>query len=81
VNFTEWLDTFVSEKELDRDHYFEVQGPEWGLNLIPLGCVLEALKGAPAQVQADVKTILVEVDRLDGNVMHFFEFVAKDMAL
>ena len=82
--FATWLDTFVDEKELDLNHFFEVKGPEgsfWDVNLIPLECVLEAVKAAPAQTQEDIKTIIVKIDHINGDVMHFFEFVAKDMAL
>lgn len=82
--FADWLDTFVDEKGLDVDHYFEVKSPEgsfWNVNLIPLECVLEAAKASPANVQDQIKGVIVGIDFVDGNVMHFFEFLAKDMAL
>lgn len=51
MTFTKWLDTFTSEKGLDTERTFEVQGAS-GVNVIPLGCVLEAIKSASSHEQA-----------------------------
>lgn len=46
--FTKWLDTFTTEKGLDMEQVFTVNGPS-GDNHIPLGCVIDAIKSAPAR--------------------------------
>lgn len=40
-NFKEWFETFLSEKGIDLEEAFEVEGEEWGMNHIPVGCVVE----------------------------------------
>ena len=80
MTFTIWLDRFISEKELDIEDTFEVEGPEWGWNLIPLGCVIEAIKSTSCQEQAQIKNMLVKIDFVNGNVMDYFEHLAQAIA-
>lgn len=79
TNFSRWLDTLVSEKELDLEHIFSKEG-ESGLNVIPLACVLDAIKGAPAKEQAEIRNTLVRIDYRNGDIMHFFGHLAGALA-
>lgn len=78
--FSSWIDTFVEEKDLDLDHRFDVEGPEWGWNSIPLASVVDAAKQCCPTEQAQVKAKLVEIDLRNGDPMHFFEYLAKGLA-
>jgi hypothetical protein len=78
--FTKWLDRLVEDKNLDLEHPFEVQGRS-GYNRIPLGCVIEACKSAPANEQAAIKSMLVQIDFRNGNVTHFFGHLAQAIAV
>ena len=60
-----WFDTFASEKGWDLEEIFEAEGPQWGLNLIPLGVVLEAIKSSSKAEQAAIKSKLIKLDFLD----------------
>jgi hypothetical protein len=80
TSFTRWLDTLVSEKGLDTEHRFSKQGAS-GENSIPLGCVIESIKGAPSHEQAAIKNVLVKIDFKNGNVMHFFDHLAGALAI
>lgn len=80
MNFAQWLDTFVQEKNLDTEHIFEVEG-DGGANYIPLGCVIEQIKVFSDALQANVKRNIVKIDFANGDVLHFFEHIAKRMAL
>ncbi|WP_071288722.1 hypothetical protein [Mycolicibacterium llatzerense] len=80
AGFSRWLDTFVDEKGLNTDHRFNVEGPEWGWNSIPLSSVIEAAKQSAANEQAQIKSTLVEADYRNSDPMHFFEHLAKGMA-
>lgn len=80
TSFTRWLDTLVSEKGLDTEHTFQKEGAS-GLNVIPLGCVIESIKSAPANEQAAIKNVLVKIDYKNGNVMHFFDHLAGALAV
>ena len=81
MEFNEWLDTLIEEKGLDIEHTFEVEGPEWGTNWIPLGCVIESIKSAPKNERAKIKDTLVLIDFKNGDVMHFFNHLAGAIAL
>ncbi len=81
TTFNQWLDTFVSEKGLDTDHIFEVEGKEWGTNLIPLDALLEAIKGASDNEKAAIKDMIVKIDFYNGDVMDYFKHLAKAIAL
>ena len=75
-----WIDRFVSEKGLDTEHTFEVEGAS-GPNFIPLAVVIEHIKIATKQEQAQIKNVLVKIDFVNGNAMHFFEHLAKAVAI
>lgn len=78
--FNSWLDTFVEEKGLDVEHRFDVEGPEWGWNSIPLSVVIDTAKNTTPAEQAEIKKQLVAIDFKNGDAMHFFEFLAKQLA-
>jgi|TARA_R110000823_G_scaffold237352_1_gene362879 hypothetical protein len=78
--FCSWLNTFVAEKDLDLDHTFEVEG-DGGLNLIPLGAVIETMQAWPTDLQSQTKGKLVSIDLLNGDVVPFFKGIAGVMAL
>lgn len=80
TSFNTWLDTFVEEKGLDPEHVFEKEGPEWGTNWIPLGVVLEYIGIASAAEQEKIKATLVMIDFKNGDVMHYFDYLAGALA-
>jgi len=75
-----WINKFVGEKELDTDHVFEVEGAS-GFNLIPLAVVVEYITIATKQEQAAIKKMLIKIDFVNGDVMHFFNHLAKAIAI
>ena len=79
TNFTTWLDTFLAEKGTDLEHRFEVDGPS-GLNSIPVGCVVEALRSAPRHEQDAVRDMLVRIDFANGDHLHFLGHLAGALA-
>ncbi len=80
TEFNEWLDTFVSEKRVCTETLFEVEGPEWGMNLIPCEVVLEHIRMASPDTQAKIKDELVKIDSVNGNVMDYFRWLATPIA-
>ena len=80
MTFTKWLETLIDEAELDRNQTFEftVNG-QW--NLMPLGVVEEFMSKTMSKAdQAKSKTTLVKIDFMNGNLMHYFEYIAKGIA-
>lgn len=80
MTFTKWLDTFVSEKGFDLEQIFTVEGKS-GANFIPLACVLDAIKAAPASEQAAIKTMIVRLDFRNANVCDYFRHLAQAIAI
>jgi len=80
MTFNKWIDTLVSEKGLDTEHVFEVEGKHWGLNSIPLGVVVEHMKIATSREQNQIKDVIVKIDFANGDVMHFFNHLAGAIA-
>ena len=76
MSFNKWLDVFIEEKELAIGHAFEFEDGN-GYNLMPLEVVIEYLKNQSNDIKNKVKSKIVEIDFLNGNVMNFFEYVAK----
>ena len=75
-----WIDRFVSEKELDVDYIFEVEGAS-GPNFIPLAVVIEHIKIATKREQAQIKATLVRIDFVNGDAMCFFNHLAQAIAI
>ena len=77
-----YLETLISEKGLDLEGtIIEVEGQDWGLNIIELGAVVDYIMASGPANQAQVKDTLVKIDFHNGDVMHFFKHVASFMAI
>lgn len=80
MTFNNWLDTFVQEKGINTEQVFEVEGPEWGTNFIPCAVVIEHIKIASPEEKHQIKTAIVKIDFVNGDVMDFFKHLAKAIA-
>lgn len=80
MDFNKWLDTFIEEKEIDLEESFEVEGPEWGTNIMSYGVIIEHIKIAPTHEQKAIKDMIVKIDFQNGDVKHFFRHLAKAIA-
>ena len=80
MTFNKWLDTLVAEKGIHTDRVILVDGPS-GQNHMPLEIVLDAIKATAPAEQAQIKATLVKIDFVNGDVMHFFEHLAKALAI
>ena len=80
MNFKTWLNTFISEKEIDVEQIIEVEGSA-GMNMIPVDCVLETIKNAPVHEQKEIKNIFVKIDFANGDILHFIKHLAGAMAI
>ena len=78
----EWLETLITEKGFDLDHELEVDvGGIFGTNFIPLAVLVEAIDGAPENEKKEIKKTLVMIDFKNGDIMHFFNHLAKAIAI
>lgn len=75
-----YLNTLILEKGISNETIIEVEGPQWGLNFIPLQIVLDFLISTDKETQAKAKSNLIKIDFHNGDVMHFFKYIAKFIA-
>lgn len=80
MSFVAWLDTFVEEKGLDRDEHFDVEGPS-GMNVFPMGLVIDTIKRADPQEQAAIKRQLIVLDYQNRDVAEYFKHLAGALAI
>lgn len=81
VSFLKWLDTFLAEKGIDLEETFEVTGPVYGVNDMAYENVVEAMNLAPASEQRAIKTMLVKIDFVNGDVRKYLRHLAQAIAL
>jgi hypothetical protein len=79
MTFTKWLDTFISEKGIDLEDSFTVEGPS-GTNHMQYVHVAAAIQGAPVHEQSAIKSMLVKIDFHNGDVRHYFRHLAQAIA-
>jgi hypothetical protein len=79
MSFSKWLDVFLSEKGIDLDEIMTVEGDS-GQNLIPVGCLVDAIKSAPTHEQRGIKSMLVRIDFQNGKVMDYLRHLAQAIA-
>ena len=78
--FSAWIDTFTKEKGIDTERNLTVEGPS-GMNIIPVGVVIEAMKAAPKGERDGIKKMLILIDFKNGDPLHFIRHLAKAIAL
>lgn len=80
MTFSNWLDTFVSEKGIDPEQVLRVDGPS-GSNSIPVACLIDMMKQAPAHEQRGIKDMIVRIDFRNGDVLDYFRHLAHAVAM
>lgn len=80
MSFNKWIDTLIEEKGFDTDKIIEVEGAS-GTNYIPLECLIDAIKTAPAHERQAIKTMIVRLDFLNQDIMGYFRHLAQAIAI
>jgi len=78
ASFTKWFETFLAEKALPIKSW-EIEDASGTVHFIDSEVVIEAIKGAPANEQAQIKDTIVKIDFANGDVNHFFGHLAKGL--
>ncbi len=78
-SFNVWLRTFIEEKGLDLEGSVIEFEDHNGWNYIPLCVVVEFLEQLDTAMQHTIKTKIVQIDFHNGKMMHFFEYITKEM--
>lgn len=80
MRFNQWIDVFLSEKGIDSEEMLEVEG-SLGMNYIPVGSLVDSLKGTNAKNQNQIRGIMIRIDFQNGDVRHLLKHLAKAIAL
>jgi hypothetical protein len=78
-NMKKYLKNLIDEKGIDANLTFQVKG-ETGINLIPIGVVIEHILLAPIKEKRAIKDWLVKIDFVNGNVLDYFKHLAQAIA-
>tara|TARA_R110000822_G_scaffold124309_3_gene258806 strand:- start:1571 stop:1810 length:240 start_codon:yes stop_codon:yes gene_type:complete len=76
-----YLNTLIAEKNLDLNTTIEVEGGEWGTNFIPLEVIVDFISQLDSPTQKQIKNTLVKIDFNNGDIMHFFKYIAEGIAI
>ena len=74
-----FLETLIEEKNLS-DTMIEVEGAS-GVNMIMIETLIEEILTAPLSEQKQIRKVLIEIDFNNGDVLHFFNHLAKTIAI
>ena len=80
MTFVKWLDTLISEKNIDTDQMLEIEGPS-GINYMPLSIVIDAIKSAPKHEQIGIRNMIVRIDFANRSVVDYFKHLARALAV
>ena len=78
-NFKQWLDTFISEKNLPMEDTFTIEKNN-NLNIMTYKTIYEHILIANDQEQKQIKNTIVKIDFLNGNVLDFFKHLGNAIA-
>lgn len=78
MNKHQWfIRQFFSEKEINRDHAFEIETPS-NTHMVEAGVVIDTMIDQSCmEHQAMIEKILRQIDQKNGDVYHFLEHMAK----
>ena len=76
-----YLNNLISEKaNISMETICEVAGKEWGMNYIPLHIIVDTICNMDKVNQNKCVSNLTAIDFKNGDVMHFFTYIAKFIA-
>tara|TARA_R100001510_G_C7520764_1_gene116372 strand:- start:55 stop:306 length:252 start_codon:yes stop_codon:yes gene_type:complete len=78
-NFNNWLDTFIDEKNINKEDTFEIN-KNGTLNIISYGSIIDHIKITSKQEQEQIKKTIVKIDFFNGDVLHFFRHLGQALA-
>lgn len=81
MNFSTWLNTFIDEKQIDREQVLEVEGPVYGTNYIPVQCVLDLILTTAKEEQSAIKDMMVKIDYVNGDIVRYLKHLAQAITL
>ena len=79
MKFSKWLDTLVSEKNIDLEETFTIEKTQ--TNFMNYAVVVEAIKNTCKEEQKRIKNMLVKIDFVNGDIKDYFRHLAVAIAV
>ena len=75
-----YLETLLTEKGITLNHTIEVKSNNiFGNHFIPMEVVIEFIETLSTPVQEQIRKTLVRIDFMNGDVLHYFQFISEGM--
>jgi hypothetical protein len=75
-----YLETLLTEKGITLNHTIEVKSNNiFGNHFIPMEVVIEFIETLSTPVQEQIRKTLVKIDFMNGDVLHYFQFISEGM--
>lgn len=76
----EYLETLIQEKDLENELMdVTAEGTDYIAVVMSIQDVIEFILTLPVSVKRDIRNKLVMIDFKNGDVMHFFNYIANGM--
>jgi len=75
-----YLNTLLEEKGISQEYMFKAEGDVWGTNIMPLSVIVDFMCEVDKATQTTMKNTLIKIDFKNGDVKHFFQYVADFIA-
>ena len=76
-----YLNSFITEtSKMSFETPIEVDGPS-GVNHMTVQTIVDHIMVAPKHEQKQIRNIMVQIDFRNGDMMHFFNHLAKAIAI
>ncbi|MDX1318122.1 MAG: hypothetical protein R3262_11245 [Xanthomarina gelatinilytica] len=84
MNFIEWFEMFIEEKNLENVVYmtkFELDEEDMGIDVIQIDTemIIETIKKTSQEQQEKIQEILIKLDFMNGDIHHFFNHLANGL--
>lgn len=80
MNISQYLITLLTEKGIDLGYNFKIKSDSvFGDHIIPLMVLVEFIESLDPNSQKKIRETLVRIDFQNGNILHFFKFMAEGM--
>ena len=79
MKFGKWLETFISEKNINKEEMFTVEKTQ--VNYMNYGVVIESILNACKEEQRAIKNMLVKIDFLNGDIKDYLRHLAVAIAI
>lgn len=74
--FNQWIDTFVSEKEIDESTEFTIDS-KGVIHFVSIRLLIEFIKKQPNETKRKIKETLIFLDFRNADILDYFNFMAK----